>query len=198
MKRAIGAIAVYEDPKEGRTAVLQVRKSDDSFPDCVEKTWGGGAEQDEKLAMALCREYGEEVREVSARSGISPSSVLLGRRKPETTIDPEMDSTADIIDTDNRGYVLQRLNEFREVGRKLVVTLLCTIRDEKIIAAIQPLADAGTLVKITAAGFLRLVPINAAEHKTSGLPSDQRKEGKLGMFPDEIEAVRIALGIVKA
>jgi hypothetical protein len=198
MKRAIGAIAVYEDPKRGRTAVLQVRKKGDSFPQCIEKTWGGGAEQDEKLSAALCREYGEEVCEVSARSGISPSSLLLKQQKPETVVDPETDHVHEIIDTDHQRYVLERLNELRETGKKLIVTLLCRIQDPQLVEEIQPLVDAGTLIKVTAADVHRLVPINAVDHKVHGLTADQREAGKLGMFPDEIEAVRIALGVANA
>ena len=57
MKRAIGAIAVYEDPAKGRTVLLQVRRSDDAFPSCVEKTWGGKAGENERLSKAICREY---------------------------------------------------------------------------------------------------------------------------------------------
>lgn len=52
--------------------------------------------------------------------------------------------------------------------------------------------DAGVLQPLTASELNRLTPISG-EHKQSGIPDDQKQQGKLGMFPDEIEAVTKAL-----
>lgn len=182
---------MYDDPSEGRTAFLQVRAQGDSFPGCVEKTWGGGAEDGEPLSQAICREYREELAEVLRRAlGDAPvPDALAALQKTETAADPE---TADTADEHPGAYALRRLNILREEGKKLIVTLLCEIRDPALAQALQPLVERGVLLALRSEDLPRLEPINR-DHKKDGLPKELREQGKLGMFPDEIEAVRSAL-----
>ncbi len=193
MKRAVGAIAVYDDPEQGRTALLQVRKDDDSFPGCVEKTWGGGLENDERFSEAICREYREEVAECIKRAVGSDDAIpesLAALQKPAVAADDL--ETADVADAEPGSYTLRRLNILRVEGKKLVVTLLCEIHDPALVEALQPLVERGVLLAITEKDLPRLQPLKP-DYKTGGLPADLRGEGKLGMFQDEIDAVTTAL-----
>ncbi len=195
MKRAIGSIAVYNDPTKGRTALLQVRKADDSYPGCVEKTWGGGAAEGERLSKAVCREYAEELRECVSRTlgdDAPLPQVLTDLHKDETDQVMTEEPQETTVDLREGTYTLRRLNVLRQEGKKLVVTLLCEIHDPALVAAVQPMIDAGVLLPLTANELDRLTPISG-EHKQSGIPDDQKQQGKLGMCPDEIEAVTKAL-----
>ena len=197
MKRAIGAIAVYDDPEKGRVAFLQVRKADDSYPGCVEKTWGGGVEDGERFSEAVCREYGEELRECIRRALGQNAQIpqeLTGLQKKETDQVMTEEPSEATVDSHTGKYVLRRLNVLRQEGKKLVVTLLCEILDPAVVSEIQPMIDAGVLIPLTAGELDRLTPI-AAEHKHTGIPVEERQEGKLGMFPDEIEAVTRVLTV---
>jgi hypothetical protein len=98
----------------------------------------------------------------------------------------------EVVDQRESKYTLRRLHVLRQEGKKLVVTLLCQIHDPALVASIQPMIDAGVLLPLTANELDRLTPISG-EHKQSGIPEAQRQNGKLGMFPDEIEAVSKAL-----
>ncbi len=195
MKRAIGCIAVYEDATKGRVALLQVRKAGDSYPKCVEKTWGGGAAEGERLSVAICREYGEELRECVDRTlgeGAPLPQSLVDLHREETSTVAVDEPLEEVVDQQKATYTLRRLNVLRQEGKMLVVTLLCQIQDPHLVADLQPMIDAGVLLLLTANELDRLTPISG-EHKKAGLSEAQIQEGKLGMFPDEIEAVTKAL-----
>lgn len=181
MKRAIGSIAVYEDPAKGRVALLQVRKEGDSYPGCVEKTWGGGAEENERLSKAVCREYGEELRECVGRAlgeDAPLPQTLIDLHKEETSTVAVDEPQEEVVDQRVAKYTLRRLNVLRQEGKKLVVTLLCEIHDPALVAAAQPMIDARVLMPLSANELDRLTPITG-EHKQVGIPEDQRNAGKL-------------------